>query len=294
MERFADAQAVVVQRQVSNENYDAIVNMKKLGLKVIYDTDDNLWSLPAANPMQKLFEQYQQGFVKCALVADTITVSTKGLRTALRTALPSFKGEILVCPNAIDFNLFRPASTLRDDRIVIGWAGSNTHGDDVKEAWHVLPDILNEFENVHMEFIGMGPPYAIHQHPRVRVRRFFPVGEYPSRLASWAWDITLAPLADNRFNKSKSNIKLLEAAALGIPCLVSPVQPYEEFCALGDLNWLMCYNENQWRKKLRDLVAEKQLRLELSSKMWNTAKMWFDIKKLKDNWIHAVETSLAN
>lgn len=289
--RFAEADVVVVQRQVTQQNLKAIQQMKASGLKIIYDTDDNLWSLQASNPHKELFDEYQDGFGMCAMECHAITVSTRGLQSAVKGQLPRFKGEILVCPNAMDFNLFQPASVKKDpNKIVIGWAGSNTHAADVKDAWKVLPDVMKEHDNVYMEFIGEVPPPSLLGHPRVRIRRFVPVGEFMSRLSSWGWDITLAPLDDNRFNRSKSNIKMLEAGALGIPILISSVQPYEEFCALGDLNWLKCDTAIQWKNKLSALINDADMRKMYGERIKRVSQQWFDIKKLKDNWIHAFQT----
>ena len=40
-------------------------------------------------------------------------------------------------------------------------------------------------------------------------------------------DISLAPLENNRFNQSKSNIKALEGTAIGVPMICSNVGPYK-------------------------------------------------------------------
>ena len=284
---------VVVQRQHTELNFKAILGLKELGLKVVYDTDDNLWAVQSDNPHAKMFAEEKDAFVQCAMLCNAITVSTQGLRTGVKTAIPRFQGEILICPNGMNFNYFRPPSVERDpERIVIGWAGSNTHSHDVKDAWSVLPAIMEEFPNVHMEFIGQAPPAKLWGHPRVKLRRFVPVGEFATRFSSWAWDVTLAPLMDNRFNRSKSNIKMLEAAALGIPILVSYVQPYDEFCALDThLRWLLCSKEIQWKNKLRSLIADAALRKFYAERVRSVAETWFNIEKLKDNWVHALQTA---
>lgn len=291
---FAEADVVIVQRQVTQQNFQAIKQMKAVGLKVIYDTDDNLWALQASNPHKELFDTHKDGFGMCAMECDAITVSTKGLQSAVRGQLPKFKGEILICPNAMDFNLFQPVSVKKNpDTVVLGWAGSNTHNADVKDAWEILPDVMREHDNVYMEFVGTAPPPSLLGHPRVRLRRFVPVGEFMSRLSSWGWDITLAPLEDNRFNRSKSNIKMLEAGALSIPILISSVQPYDEFCALGDLNWLKCSTPIQWKNKLNELIKEPELRNLYGERIKRVSQQWFDIKTLKDNWVHAFQTVMA-
>lgn len=295
IDKFSECQVVVVQRQVSPENLQALQTIRNYGMKIIYDLDDNMWNLPSANPGKKAIEAMQEGFAICAAACDLITVSTRGLRTAAATALHHLKQEIVVVPNAMDFNLFRPASVDRNDgRIVIGWQGSNTHGEDIRDCWAVLPSILEEFENVYMEFIGMPPPAQIRNHPRCLMRRWYQVGEYPSRLSSWGWDIALAPLVDNRFNRSKSCIKMMEAGAVGAACLASEVQPYIEFAALGgrDVEWALCTTPKQWKDKLRTLVMEPELRRDLAGKIKNVAEQFFNIDKIKENWWYAINQVL--
>lgn len=291
-DEYAGCTVGVVQRLVTQDNLIAIRYMRENGLKVIYDLDDNMWSVPASNPGKQLIEQYKAGFGVCAEAADVVTVSTRGLRSALQSALPGLGREIYVVPNAMDFRLFRPAQVSHtDNRTVIGWAGSNTHSIDLKEAWGSLLEILAQHEQVHMEFVGGTKALGLEQHKRVRVRPWVPVGEFSARFASWSWDIAMAPLEHNRFNNSKSAIKMLEAAALSIPCLASRVRPYEEFCALGgkELEWLLCDSKKEWKEKLERLIVDVDHRKAMGELVYKTAKQWFDIEKIIDNWDYVFE-----
>ena len=38
----------------------------------------------------------------------------------------------------------------------------------------------------------------------------------------------IAPLLDNSFNRSKSDIKFIEACALGVPCMVQDMETYKK------------------------------------------------------------------
>lgn len=277
----------VVQRLVTQDNLIAINYMRESGMKVIYDLDDNMWAVPASNPGKKLIEQYRDGFGVCAQASDVITVSTRGLRSALKGALPGLQQEVYVVPNAMDFRLFRQGPVNCDDgRVVVGWAGSNTHGEDLKDAMDVLPKMLEKHENLYLEFVGGTTAPKLQGHKRVVVRSWVPVGEFAVRFASWMWDIALAPLEDNRFNRSKSCIKMLESAALQIPCLAGRVQPYEEFCALGgrELEWLLCDGRKEWEEKLEKLITNKEFRVEMGRMVYETAKKYFDIETLIENW----------
>ena len=49
---------------------------------------------------------------------------------------------------------------------------------------------------------------------------------YPEKLRSLDLNVMVAPCIDNEFNRCKSNIKWLEACALGIPLLASDIAAY--------------------------------------------------------------------
>ena len=75
-----------------------------------------------------------------------------------------------------------------------------------------------------------------------------------------------------------------------IPCLMSDVQPYYEFASLGgdDLTWLLCTTKSQWKDKLTQLIEDVEWRKHLGQVMYDTAKKFFDIEVIKDNWIYAM------
>lgn len=304
-------QVAVVQRQVSYGNLHAMHAMKEAGLKVVYDLDDDIWRLPDWNPGKQIFTENIEGFKMCASEADILTVSTRGLKRAAEQGF-ELPHDIEIVPNAIDFNLFNYKEIARnDDKVLIGWGGSNTHSEDVKEAFDTVCDVLDMNENAYMEIVGApavdiidkweditidGKPKRrrtrittsskIAKHPQSRFRPWVPVGEFPNRFASWGWDIALAPLADHKFNRSKSNIKMLEAAAMKIPCLVSDIQPYNEFASLGgdDLKWLLCTTSNQWKNKLHELINNSDRRRHIGELMYEVAYKYFNAAVLRNNW----------
>ena len=385
LHRVLGRKIAVVQRQSSTENLQAIKTLHTIGCRVIYDLDDNMWNLPHANPAKITFEQHQRGFAMCAMEADLLTVSTRGLKTATDVAFTQ-KKEIQIIPNSIDLNLFHRKEIERDDDlVVIGWGGSNTHNADVRDVFDIMPEILSANPHAMMEIVGAPAkkersqevkilklnykeekvkvndkeeikrtpftfgcidlktreefelpveafrniiktrvtgkkskillresevPYErmvgietsrqvlddseLAFHDRYRFKPWVPIWEFPNRLASWAWDIAIAPLEENRFNNSKSNIKMLESAVLKIPCLVSPVNPYVEFCALGgqDLNWLLCHNTQEWREKLTTLINEPERRKFLGEKMYQVMNQYFNMEKTRSLWEYAFQTAL--
>jgi hypothetical protein len=55
-----------------------------------------------------------------------------------------------------------------------------------------------------------------------------PLLDYPKGLYDTECNVSYAPLVDNVFNKSKSNIKMIEAGALGIPGAYQDLCTYED------------------------------------------------------------------
>lgn len=271
IEEFAEADICVVQRQCTEGNFLALKIMKDMGMKVIYDLDDNLWAVPASNPSAKVFKAVEKALSFIASQCDMVTVSTPVLRTAVKTELCDHGGcqvNIEVVPNMISTAWFHPPLFKDESKVILGWAGSNTHAGDIVYAWDALPKALEKVPNLYMEFVGAEPPEEIANHPRVKVRGWIPVAEYPARFSSWGWDICLAPLDDNRFNRSKSNIKMLEAGAVGAVCLVSPVGPYAEFCRLDpELKYLQCLTRAQWENKIVELASDHAKRKYYSDLM---------------------------
>jgi glycosyltransferase involved in cell wall biosynthesis len=71
--------------------------------------------------------------------------------------------------------------------------------------------------------------------------------------------IGLAPLADDHFNRSKSYVKTLEYAGLGIPVIASNVGPYRDFVQHG-ITGFLANNEAEWTRYLRLLGSDENLR----------------------------------
>lgn len=323
-EKLAMSDVVVVQRQCTPDNHMGLQYIKQvLGMKIIYDLDDNLWDVPDYNPSKFWFQKFREGFSYCAQLCDLITVSTTSLKKTVQKKIPELKVPIEVIPNAIDFEYFGEPLEKDEDKVIIGWAGSNTHSKDCLDVWEYVLGVIEENENVYLEIVGGGDitkplpsfvdtnpitgkmrvievekSYVKHhklleklsQHPRVKVKNWVSVGEYNRRFCTWSWDIVLAPLEDNRFNWCKSNVKLLESAAANAVFLASYVQPYVEFVSLDDeLKQLLCVNASQWKRKLTELVKDSARRKHLASRIRRVAENFFDIKEVKKNWIRAAE-----
>jgi O-antigen biosynthesis protein len=293
MHEVLDADVIAVQRCASNGNLSAMKIMRKVGVKIIYDIDDDLWNVPVFNPAHELFRNLRYGLTQCVGYCDALTVSTERLKTVVRQHVPELKRkEITVIPNAIDLDYFKERrQPLNPERFVVGWGGSNTHERDVAPVFRVLPGLIEVEPTLYLEFVGANsPPESIHGHPQVKLRPWTPVAEYASRLSTWSWDLFLAPLADHPFNKSKSNIKILEAAAVGAPILVSDIGEYGKFCRMDkDLRYLLCNGSKEWARKIRELLHEPDRRAFLVERMRHVVREHYTIERSVARWKVIIE-----
>lgn len=266
-----DVRAVVVQRQSEPLNFIAIQQARLRGVRVIIDLDDDLWSLPDYHPTQQKIRIMLPWVDRCLGVADLITVSTPALARAVERR--GF-GPVRVIENAIDLDLFgRAAPVELREKVVIGWPASAYHQKDGHLALEALVPLLRALPHVHCEFTGELPaairgaitegwldPARIAHTPGISM------AEYPAWLSRRDWDLMVAPLVDNDFNRSKSFLKFLEAGALKIPCLASDVEEYRRFCTDG-LEWLLCRTLYDWRYKLSFLATYGPFRREWGAKV---------------------------
>lgn len=275
--------ATVVQRMYAPPHAKALSIFKQMGLKVVYDLDDNLWEVPRYNPAFPLVKANQEGFGACVKMCDVMTVSTAALKVAAhrhtKTKIP-----IVEIPNAIDFDLFSVLPR-NPDYVKVGWGGSNSHTSDVRQVFELLVDLVRADSKLRVDFVGLPAPERLKNHAQVIQRDWIPTGEYPSRLSSWRWDILLAPLEDNTFNNSKSSIKILEAAAIGAVVLVSDVGEYRKFCRLDpELKYLACSSMTDWKRKIQELTAEPERRAHYVEIMRRVVLEHYDIHKVASKW----------
>jgi glycosyltransferase involved in cell wall biosynthesis len=286
-----DQNIVIVQRLSSQQNYEAIQLFKKMNLKIIYDLDDDLWSVPIFNPAYKIMKQWLPGFEICAKMADVITVSTEHLRVMVRNALGKHCPRVEVIENAVDFDWFRPVSEKyrkkRDGKVVLGWAGTDTHSGDVEKVFSLIPQLLRDYPELEFEVVGEKLPKELEEFgDRARQRYFVPIAEFAANWASWQWDIALAPVASNTFNLSKSNIKMIEAAAMKIPCVASCYGEYKKFANNSRILRVAAQAESlrEWQFRIQDLVDNAEYRKLVGEEMYRVGLEKYNIVDRVGKW----------
>ncbi len=236
----------------------------------MFELDDNLWAIdPSSNPMTKAFyghPEVRQNLVDNIKAADLVTVSTEPLGDVVRRWNPN----VVVLPNTIPNELLEWRHGRYLDRFTLGWQGSPTHDGDWKQC-------SNPVERWFRTAVKAGNPVEFHTIGALPAG--FP-GIHPHRHTEWKdamreyyrvidWDVALAPLRPSVFNRSKSDIRVLEAAAMGIPVIASDVVAYRDSVVHEQTGYLV-KQPGDWGRFLTELAHEPEMRMamEQNARVW--------------------------
>ena len=91
-------------------------------------------------------------------------------------------------------------------------------------------------------------------------------------------DVCLAPLRDTTFNSCKSELKIIEAAAMGKPIIASDVYPYNQILVHGENALLVKEKRGRdWYKHIRALTNDAEMREMLASNLKETVNERFNV-----------------
>ncbi len=246
--------------------------------KVVVDLDDDPFNI---HPHNYAYQYHYPGSPKNEALkfliksADHVVVSTKPLKDAI---LP-YNKNITVIPNCIDPDIWNvPIKRNDSDKIRLGWILSANHEQDIPAILPALKKILKKYPHVEFWHIGYDSEefdsLPENQHKVIHGTKGYE--EYPAFVAGLGLDISIAPIIDDKFNVSKSNIKWMEASMCEVPTVASNVYPYQHSIRHGKDGFLAETTED-WVKHLSQLIESKELRTEMGRKAKESVLKRFNI-----------------
>jgi len=292
------------------DNKDAIAalfSMKKVfNCKIVWDFDDDLFNVRESQPAWKEYapSSEKRAYVGAAMsYCDALTVSTEYLKKSLGDRIKKIYNidmPIYVCPNFVNVDEWTNVKYRPSNSPTIGYYGSTTHNEDYAMIKPVIYKLLQKYPLLRFEIMG-----AMHSDEVVELFRDCPElslldrirlnggttgwNGFPELLLRQNWDIALAPLLDDEFNRAKSNIKWMETAMKSIPCVCSNVQPYSESIPKGT-GYVI--NDDEWFKTLSKLIDNPDLRVRVGkAAKKEIITNWNADKKIK-LWSKALDSIL--
>ena len=285
-----EADVVVLQRVTHAYMAQAIAIMRAKGITVVVDVDDDLSSIHPSNPAWQIHHPGSGGMHSWRNVATAcrnaslVTVSTPAL---LNVYARHGRGHVL--PNYLpDMHYGLP----RQDSDTIGWPGSyHSHPNDPEAVGGAVARLVDEGASFVMrgDPTGAGAAYGLAADPQGGP---VPIEEWPSAVASLG--IGIAPLADTKFNASKSWLKPLEMSAAGVPWVASPRAEYRRLHEMGA--GVLADRPRVWYrelKRLRESAALRQERSEAGRAVAEQLRLRDHAWRWADAWQRAYELQQA-
>ena len=245
-------------------------------IPLVVEIDDNMLATPTYNPASAVYGQgspFRRVAIDQFRMSDAMIVSTP----YLAEVYSEFCKNIYVVPNSLDMRVWDNLRHKRNDGVIrIGWAGGASHDEDLKIIEPVVHRILAKHPTAVFTFVH-GIPKFLRGIPRVEaVYDFTRIDRYPQFLASRGFDIGIAPLVDSSFNRGKSNLRWLEYAGLGIPCVASKVGHFAETITQAE-DGLLCESEQDWFDSLSFLISDENARRKMGKAANKKARKDFNV-----------------
>jgi glycosyltransferase involved in cell wall biosynthesis len=274
--RLASCHVVHVYRRADDQTRRVLAQLARAGVAVTFDNDDDLTAIPKESPDYKKYgglvaQRLWAMSVKAARMADCFTTTNEALAAKYRRAGVK---HVEVIGNYLAPDVSRARQP--HDGIVVGWIAGIDHAVDVARIGitDALARLIAEHDSVRVESIGVKLRLA----ERYRHDAMVEFVKLPGRIGGF--DVRIAPLADLRCNHARSEIKLKEYAASGVPWLASPVGPYR---GLGETQGGRLVADDAWFKALDHLVTDARQRKQLgrNAHAWATTQT---IDAVADTW----------
>lgn len=248
---YQTVQAVKLQRQATPHQKHFVHFLKqvsnKLNTKLIYEVDDVVFreDIPLYNRNRDAFtsDEIRESILEIMSMMDEITVTCDYFRDYLIDKTGNKK--VTTVPNYLMKWWFDRYYNLNDlikkfdknkKKPIVAIFASGTHVDianrtNQKDDFEmVVPSIIKTRTEFQWHFYGSFPlplkPYI--DRGEMKFFPWVPLPDFPQAMANSGAQVTFASLQDNIFNRCKSNIKLIEAGALGLPCVCPDMVTYKD------------------------------------------------------------------
>lgn len=276
---------------------DAVKAFKAKGKRVLYDMDDDFWQVAKSNPSALVSNAFKDQYESFVRECDAVITPSKVLAEKFKKLVK--KKPVFICPNGIDFEKYYFPRAGNNQKLTVGYMGASSHWEDL----YLVADALIEISKKHdFNFVLYGlcsepieaAVYAVQKileqnsqparrdyHASIlqfwdKMKQvqwghhvFMTPELHPGKLSFVNFDIGIAPLVDNEFNRGKSCIKFYEYAAVGTATLASDVEPYK-----SEVNYRAKNTTKDWVAKLEKLIVDKDFREKLAKEQMEWVKKY--------------------
>lgn len=243
---------LVTTRRVSVSNHQAFKKfLKDNDVKLILDNDD-YWILPSDNPAKEWYKKVEADNIKNTIkIADEIWSPSKFLIKEMRKINKSAVYRIV--PNTVyteekqwkDIQKDNP----KDYKVRFGYLGANGHQKDLDEMGMTFENHELYCMNLMDYRERLKAKYGINATDITQYGQLYKF-----------FDVSLSPLKNSKFNRCKSELKVIEAGFTKTAIIASNVTPYKEVIKHGETG-ILCSTPKEWKEAVEGMTLGKAWRL---------------------------------
>ena len=269
MANMSDEQIGEFDFAVAHESYwdvGTIERVRKLGVKFIYDIDD-YWEL---EPFMLSFPQWKHINMKHLVLntasnCDLVTCTTPILRSSL---VANIKNRVEIMPNGVDPDdeWWKPSPNPTWDDFRVGYVGALEHLHDIRQIFGVQ----NNFDIYILSTLHDMLPKGFKRFDGKRFMQYATLYD--------EFNVVIAPLIVSRFNRHKSELKMIEAGFKKKPIVVSNVEPFTLLISVKNCLTVDKPRPWNWIKQLQRLKDSPALREDLAESLYEDVHIQYDLK----------------
>lgn len=246
---YTNVKCVRIQRQATPAQLKFVEYLIKLGEKmgfhVVYEIDDIVFyeDIPKYNKFRGAFvdDDIKNATTRMMQMCSEITVTCDYMRDYY--ASKTGNENITVIPNypprywldQYDELSIEKNYNKRKKKPRVLYAGSGAHFDvdnvdgQRDDFGHIVDTVKRTVNKYQWVFIGAFPVglRPLVQQGKIEFHQWVNLYDYPRLVQKVRPNVMVAPLIDNVFNRSKSDLKFVEGCALGIPTICQDMCTYE-------------------------------------------------------------------
>jgi len=277
---YQHVRMIKIQRQCTAHQFNFAKSVLKVvndtfGSWLIYDIDDVLVhvDMPDYNLAKPQYNAERTKYLGDIMkLADFVTVSTDILGEYYQNLFRMSRDKFITVPNYVpkwwignSYDIDRIEARYNNmKKPKIAFVCGSNHFDlknlnnGIDDFTHIIDWIRSNVKNYDFHFVGGLPLQLKDLLKGGKIFKDPPcdIYNYPREIANRGYDLWVAPLQDNIFNRCKSNIKLVESWALGIPSIVQECACYSKYT---DNRFITA---NDLQKKIDYILKSKKNYLE--------------------------------
>lgn len=246
---YTNVKCVRIQRQATPQQLKFVQYLKqlgeKMGFRVVYEIDDIVFyeDIPEYNKFRGAFvdDSIRKATTEMMQMCDEITVTCDYMKNYYIdktgnknvTVIPNYPPRYWL--DQYDEDMVEKNYSKRKNKPRVLYAGSGAHFDVDNIAGqrddfnHVIETIKKTVNKYQWIFIGAFPNglRSLVQQKKIEFYPWCSLYDYPRLVKKVRPNVMVAPLTDNIFNRSKSDLKFIEGCAFGAPAICQDMCTYE-------------------------------------------------------------------